>query len=161
MALGKMINIVQQIKAYDNQSEYTHTGIIVDPHGATLEALWTVKTQNLFDAYKGQKVLIVRNIHMTLPVFIAGLAKIRPHIGQWYPIHRLLLYLIGVAKWIHWDGIVCSELAAKFETGCAEYLGDDDASGFMRNHYGVNPNHLAGRWAISRFYQTVFEGIVE
>jgi hypothetical protein len=161
MALGMAINLIQKAKSVDNESTYTHTGIIMDIHGATLEALWTVKSQNLWDAYKGEKVLISRNINMSLPVFVAGIAKIREHIGQWYPAPRLLLHLIGLAKVIHWDRIVCSELTAKFEAGCAEYLGPDRAAGFMRNYYGVNPDNLVDRWQISRYYETVFEGVVE
>jgi hypothetical protein len=31
----------------------------------------------------------------------------------------------------------------------------------MRNHYGVNPDNLVDRWKISRYYETVFEGVVE
>ncbi|MFA7465187.1 MAG: hypothetical protein WCY54_09045 [Syntrophales bacterium] len=161
MALGKIINVIQTAKAVDNDSEYTHTGIIVDPHGATLEALWTVNSQNLWEAYKGKKVLIVRNTGMTPKVFAAGMEKIQGHIGQWYPAHRLILHVLHVAKWIHWDRIVCSELTAKFEAGCAEYLGEDKAAGFMRNYYGINPDDLVDRWKISRYYTTVFEGIAE
>lgn len=161
MALGFAINFVQKVKSVDNESEYTHTGIITDSSGATLEALWSVKSQNLWEAYRGQKMLIVRNIKMKDPVVAAGLAKISEHVGQWYPVPRLLLHLIGLGKWIHWDRVVCSELTAKFETGCAEYLGPDRASGFMRNHYGVNPDNLVDRWKISRYYQMIFEGIVE
>ena len=161
MALGKVINFVQKVKAVDNESAYSHTGIITDLCGSTLEALWTVSAQNLWEAYAGNKVLIVRNINMTLPTFFAGFAKIREHIGQWYPVPRMLLYVIGMAKWIHWDRVVCSELTAKFEEGCSEYMGPDKASGFMRNHYGVNPDNLVDRWQISRYYQTVFEGVIE
>jgi hypothetical protein len=161
MALGMAINFVQKAKSVDNESLYTHTGIITDPYGFTLEALWTVKQQNVWQAYKGEKVLIVRNVKMTLPIFFAGFAKIRDHIGQWYPAHRLLLQLLHVAKWIHWNRVICSELTAKFEAGCAEYLGPDRASGFMRNWYGVNPDDLKDRWKISRYYTTVFEGVVE
>jgi hypothetical protein len=158
MAMGKVINFVQAAKAVDNDSEYSHTGIITDPYGATIEALWTVKSQNLWEGYKGAKVLIVRNISMSIPLYVAGFNKIREHIGQWYPVPRLLLHLIGAAKWIHWDRVVCSELTAKFEAGCAESLGPDKTSGFMRNHYGVNPDNLVDRWKISRYYTTVFEG---
>lgn len=160
MALGMAINFVQRAKSVDNESTYTHSGIIIDPYGATLEALWTVKSQNLWDAYKGEKVLIVRNIYMNLAVYVAGFCKIRDHIGQWYPAPRLFLHLIGLGKWIHWDRVVCSELTAKFEAGCAEYLGPDKAAGFMRNHYGVNPDNLVDRWKISRYYETVFEGVI-
>lgn len=161
MALGMAINFVQKAKAADNESEYTHTGILTDPYGATLEALWTIKSQNLWEAYKGEKALIVRNVSMSLPIYVAGFAKIREHIGQLYPAPRLLLHLIGAAKWIHWDRVVCSELTAKFEAGCAEYLGLDRSYGFMRNWYGVNPDNLVDRWKISRYYETVFEGVIE
>jgi hypothetical protein len=161
MTLGMAINFVQKVKSVDNESSYTHTGIITDVHGATLEALWTIKSQNLWEAYKGEKALIVRNVAMTLPVAVAGFIKIREHVGQWYPVPRLLLHLIGAAKWIHWDRVVCSELTAKFEEGCAEYLGPDRASGFMRNHYGVNPDNLVDRWKISKYYEIMFEGMIE
>ena len=156
-----VINFVQKVKAVDNESGYSHTGIIMDFYGATLEALWTVKTQNIFDAYKGEKVLIVRNKNMTLPVFVAGIAKIKEHIGQWYPAPRLFFHLLGMGKFIHWDRVVCSELTAKFEAGCAEYIGPDRAHGYMRNYYGVNPDNLVDRWTISRYYETIFEGVVE
>ena len=161
MALGAMINLAQQVKAVDNESEYTHTGIILDTAGTTLEALWTIKSQNIWDAYRREKVLIVRNFAMTPEVYCAGVVKVREHIGQWYPVHRLLLHLLGAAKWIHWGRVVCSELTAKFEAGCAEFLGPDYAAGFLRNWYGVNPDNLVDRWRISRFYETVFEGVVE
>ena len=159
MALGCVINIIQKAKATDNESTYTHSGIITDPQGATLESLWTVKSQNLWEAYKGERVLIARNVNMDLGVYIAGMNKIKKHIGQWYPVHRLALHMIGLAKFIHWDRIVCSELTAKFETGCAEYAPDREM-GFLRNWYGVNPDNLTDRWKISRYYETIFEGVV-
>jgi len=161
MALGVAINFVQKAKAVDNESTYSHTGIITGADGATLEALWTIKSQNLWEAYKGDRVLVVRNINMNPELYAAGFEKIRPHVDQWYPAHRLLLHFLGLAKWVHWDRIVCSELTAKFETGCAEYLGEDKAAGFLRNYYGINPDNLVDRWKISRYYQTVFEGTVE
>jgi hypothetical protein len=159
-AFGNLINFIQKAKSVDDESLYTHTGIITDPYGTTLESSWRVTSQNLWEAQRGRRVLIVRNINMTLPVYTAGFNKIRKHIGQWYPVPRLLLHLVGLAKWIHWDMVVCSELTAKFETGCSEYLGPDKTSGFMRNHYGVNPDNLVDRWKISRYYTTVFEGVV-
>ena len=161
MALGMAINFVQAAGAVDNQSDFSHTGFITSVDASTLEALWTVKSQNIWDAYKGARVLIVRNINMTPDVYAAGFAKIKKHIGQWYPAHRLILHLLHLAKWVHWDRIVCSELTAKFETGCAEHLGPDVAAGFMRNYYGVNPDNLVDRWTISKYYNTVFEGVVE
>ena len=161
MALGMGINFVQKAKSVDNDSVFTHTGIITDSKGTTLEALWTVKGQNLWEAYEGERTLVVRNINMTPPVFEAGYEKIKKHIGQWYPAHRLLLHLLHVAKWVHWGRVVCSELTAKFETGCAEHFGPDKTSGFLRNYYGVNPDNLVDRWLISRYYTVIFDGIIE
>lgn len=162
MALGVAINLVQKAKSVDNQSEYTHTGIITGMDGATLEALWTVKSQNIWDAYQGKRTLIVRNINMNPAVFCAGYERVKKHIGQWYPFPRLAFHLLHVAKWVHWSHVVCSELTAKFEAGCAEYL---DAyspanTGFMRNWYGVNPDDLADRWRISKYYEIVYEGVL-
>ena len=157
---GALINLVQRARAADDESEYSHTGIITDSHGSTLEARLTVTSQNLWEAYAGAKVLVVRNICMNPRVYAAGFGKVRRHIGQWYPVHRLLLHALGVAKWVHWDRVVCSELTAKFETGCAEFLGPDRSAGFMRNHYGVNVDDLVDRWKISRYFDTVFEGVI-
>lgn len=162
MALGVAINIVQKATSVDNESTYTHAGIITEADGTTLESLWTVNSQNIWEAYSGEKVLIARNINMTPAVFAAGFAKIKKHIGQWYPVPRLFLHLLHIAKWVHWDHVVCSELVAKFETGCATFLADaDKTSGFLHNWYGVNPDDLTDRWRLGRYYDIVFEGIVD
>lgn len=163
MALGTAINFVQRAKSIDNESEYTHTGIITAADGTTLEALWTIRPQNIWEAYRGKKTFIARNINMNPAVFRAGYERVRKHIGQWYPFPRLLLHLLHVAKWVHWDRVVCSELTAKFEAGCAEYLDGimTEKTGFMRNWYGINPDDLSDRWCISRYYNIVFEGIID
>ncbi len=161
MALGAIINIVQAAKAVDNKSKATHAGIILESSGTSLESLWTVRSQNIWEAYKGKWILIVRNVNMTPDVYVAGLNKVKRHIGQWYPLPRLFLHFLGVAKWVHWSHVVCSELTAKFEVGCAEFLGPDRASGFLHNYYGINPDNLVDRWTESRYFETVFEGIVE
>ncbi len=158
--LGGLIRCVQKAKSVDGESTYNHTGIITDPNGATLEALWTIGSRNLWTHYAGERVLVVRNINMSPDVYAAGFNRIRRHIGQWYPVHRLALHLIGLAKFIHWDRIVCSEFTAKFEAGCAGFR-DGSEMGFLRRWYGVNPDDLADRWRISRYYRTVFEGIAQ
>lgn len=85
MALGKVINFVQKIQSQDKKSVYPHAGIVLDEEGTTLEALWTVKSQNLFKDYKGDQVLIVRWDKMDPERFKSGFEKIKPHIGQVYP----------------------------------------------------------------------------
>jgi hypothetical protein len=161
MALGAVINFVQRAKAKDDESAYTHTGIVLDSAGTTLEALWRVKQQNLWEAYRGERVLIVRNLAMTQEIFCAGKDAVSPYIGQWYPAHRLVLHLAGIAKWIHWKRLVCSELTAKFEAACAAFLGEDRTAGFLRNYYGITPDDLTDRWRMSRYYRIVFEGVLE
>lgn len=163
MALGAAINIVQRAKSIDNESLYTHAGIITTSAGRTLESLWTVSHQNLWDAYRGQKALIVRNVNMTPEVYLAGYAKIKKHIGQWYPFPRLILHMLHMAKWVHWNRVVCSELVAKFESGCAGFLAGRNVenNGFLLNWYGINPDDLSDRWCISRYYNIVFEGIID
>lgn len=159
MALGCLINLAQKVKSVDNESVYTHAGLIIDPQGTTLESLWTVKTQNLWTAYAGEKVLIVRNLNMNPGAYVAGMNKIKKHIGQWYPAHRLILHLAGLGKFIHWNRVVCSELVAKFETGCSESFNCGE-TGFLRNWYGVNPDNLVDRWKISRYYKYIYEGVI-
>lgn len=164
MWLGRIITFSQKIKAIDNEATYSHAGIIINEDGTTLEALWTVKSQNLWQAYQGQHILIVRNKYMSNSVFTAGYNKIKKHIGQIYPFHRLVFHLLGIAKFIHWRRLVCSELVAKFEAGCAEYLSQTlglDSKGFLRNWYGVNPDHLADRWLLSKYYDVVYQGIIQ
>jgi hypothetical protein len=162
MALGVAINIVQKAKSVDNESIYTHAGIITAADGSTLESTWTVSAKNIWEDYNGEKALIVRNVNMFPAVYAAGFAKIEKHIGQWYPAPRLFLHLLHCAKWVHWSHVVCSELVAKFEAGCEEYLENYGAAnyGFLRNWYGVNPDDLADRWRISKYYEIVFEGII-
>ncbi|MBW2600151.1 MAG: hypothetical protein JRC60_08815, partial [Deltaproteobacteria bacterium] len=74
MALGRAINFIQKIHAKDNQSEYSHAGIIIraGEQPISFEALWTNKRQDFYKAYKGKKVLIGRHKDMTLKLFDKG-----------------------------------------------------------------------------------------
>jgi hypothetical protein len=147
--LGAAINFLQRFwdTALDD-SEYCHNGIITRPTGETLEAVATVREQNLFDAYAGEEVLIVRHTAMTEGRFLTGMAKIAPNIGQWYPVHRLLLHLLRLAKYVHWRAVICSELVAKFLVG----------AGLRRSWYGVTPDNLTDQWKESKHYDIIFEG---
>jgi len=115
MALGKIINAVQWFWSTDNESRYTHAGIIVAEDGTTLESLWTVKNQNLWEAYAGERVIIGRYEKMTPEIFEKGMQAIAEHKGKIYPVLRLLLFGIPpVAKFLYIGLVVCSELTAKF-----------------------------------------------
>ena len=131
--LGNLINKVSSFYSVDNKSEYSHSGIITNTDGTILEASWTVQHNNLLETYEGKKVLVARHNEMTINKFNSGMKKIEEHIGQIYPFPRLLLHLIGLAKHVHWNRVVCSELCAKFLFG---------ADLFSYKYFGVTPDLL-------------------
>lgn len=154
-SLGKIINFVQKVKSKDNRSEYGHTGIILDSTGLTMEALNTISTQNIFSAYKGDKVIIARWHGMNKVRFMQGFESIMPHIGHTYPYYRLLMHFMGWGKYIHFDTPVCSELTAKFLISA----GATCLSG--QNYWGVNPDDLIDEWRVSKHFEIIFEGVIE
>jgi len=150
-ALGKCIRTIEWIKSHDNEASYNHTGIIVAESGRTVEALCTIKESNLFEGYRGQRVLIANWRYMTDSMFKCGYDAIKDRIGNWYPWPRLFLHAIGLSKFIHWKTPVCSELTARFL----------DAAGDRRNYWGINPDDLVDEWKISKHYDIIYEGVLE
>lgn len=153
-SLGKMINFIQRIKSHDNQSEYGHTGIIVKPDGATIEAVWSISSRDIFKDYKGSKVLIARFNKMTPEAYQKGFDAIKGHIGHTYPYYRLLMHFLGLGKFIHFSTPVCSELTQKFliSAGMTTITG--------KNYWGINPDDLVDEWRISDHVEVIFEGII-
>ncbi|MCP4627319.1 MAG: hypothetical protein GY850_27970, partial [bacterium] len=139
MALGKAIAAVETFWSADNHAQYGHAGIITSQTGNTLEALWTVKSQNLWKAYKGSKVLIGRNVDMGPSLFKHGMEGIRKHKGQLYPFWRLALCIVPpLSKYLKFSGkLVCSELTGKFlyEAGFSAW----------EQYHGLTPDHVADR----------------
>lgn len=158
MALGVAINGFQKIWSRDNKSEYSHAGIITSVKGETFEALYTIKSQNLFEAYAGTGVLIAR--YTGLPWnegyrINAAISEIKErHEGQWYPFWRLPFQIIPpLAKYLSWGGkfVVCSELVA-------EYL---HLVGARHAQYtGTNPDTLSDEWHRWKNFEIIFEGIL-
>lgn len=143
MWLGKAINAVQRFWDVDNRSHYGHAGLITDTAGATLEALWTVKRQNVWSAYNDTKggLLIGRCRDMTVDRCNKGMAAVEPFVGRRYPFHRLILHLLPpLSKYISTGRfLVCSEQVAFFLV----------AAGRLDFYKGVNPDYIAGmirRW---------------
>ena len=141
------INWFQKAKSTDNESHYNHAGIIVTGDGDTFEALTKIRFGSL-DAYKGKDVIIAKHKSMTREMFIEAWPEISKLNGKVYPYPRLFLHAIGLAKFIHWKYPVCSELVAKFEFEC----------GIRKNWWGINPDHLADEWRISKYYDVIYEG---
>jgi len=149
MALGRAINQIQKFWSSDNESEYSHSGIICNPKGITFESLWTIRYSKL-DAYAGKQVIIGRHFGMNQEAFDEGIRGIAKHEKQIYPFHRLLFHLFPpAAKYISSGGFpVCSELVCKFLC----------KAGLMPTWKGKNPDHVADMIHKWRTWEVVFEG---
>ena len=146
--LAACINGIQKVKSTDNESHYNHAGILVGDGGRTFEALWKIGYYDL-KQYKGYQMIIVKHTKMTDDLFNAAFPEIGKLNGKVYPVPRLFLHMVGLAKFIHWKYPVCSELVAKFEFEC----------GIRKNWWGINPDNLADEWRISKYYDVIFEGV--
>jgi len=114
MALGRAINAVQRYRSKDNKSQYSHALLITGPR-STYEALWTVKHQDFFNAYNGDRVLIARHDEMNLIRFVRGYKKVISRSGQIYPVHRFLFFLIHPPFLKYIPGpLTCGELVTEF-----------------------------------------------
>lgn len=152
--LGTLIKAAERVKSQDSEAKYSHAGVIIDPTGITLEALWTFKRQNLFEAYSGSDVVIARWKDMKLYNFCKGLEALKKCEGSWYPVHRLFLHLLGLGK-INVDRWrVCSEQTSYFQIVAigANKLTEGD------NPYGVTPDNLVDEWRQSKHCDVIFEG---
>lgn len=149
MWLGRVINWAQSWNAEDRTSEYSHAGIILNTEGKTLESLWTVKSQNLWEAYGGGQVLIVRPTELSANDKNTGLCAIKSHIGQFYPFYRCLLLLYPpLARRITFNRIVCSELVCK-------YLA---AAGMDVVWQGKTPDNIHDKVVDSKQWEIIYEG---
>ena len=153
--LGKIICEFEKLKSQDGEAEYGHTGIIQDANGKTAEAVWSIAEQNLFEAYSGKKVLIARWNRQTPEQVEKGLVYARKLLGRKYPYHRLILHMLGVARWVHiLKTPVCSEYTAAtlIEAGADLICGN--------NFWGVSPDYLADDWNHSKHFDVIYEGVL-
>lgn len=151
MALSRAINWAQRIWNKDSKSKYSHAGILTDANGATFEAIWTVKSQNLFDAYEGDQVLIARHESMAHERFLEGFNPLyKEQNGKIYPFYRLIFHIIPPLAKLSIGKLVCSELVAKFLKNV----------GLMDYYNGCNPDNLHDvvRW--HKGWKIIFEGIL-
>jgi len=151
MQLGEMIVAVEKIQAKDNGAVYGHSGIVTDSSGTTLEALWTVRGNDLL-AYTGQKVIIGRWHGMTPDAFEKGIESISDEIHETYPWWRLAMMALGLGKVETGKYGVCSEIVCKFLIGA----GFKDIGCWT----GQNPDNVAEIIENWRDVDIVFEGIL-
>lgn len=152
--LGAAICLAEKLKSPDGEADYGHTGIIQTVEGKTLEAVWKIQEQNLFEAYKGDRVLIARFAGSENAWSLRkGFEAVNPLKNRIYPFHRLFLHAIGLARWVHWlKTPVCSELTAMFliSAGVPMSCG--------KNYWGITPDNLVDEWRISKHFDIIFEG---
>jgi len=152
MTLGRAINTVQRFWSNDGESTYSHAGIIKTASGMTYEALWKIQSQNIYEAYRGNKVLIGRHTSMTMADYQLGMDAVYQYSGNWYPFHRIFMHMIPpLAKYVNTGRfMVCSELVDKFlfETG------------LCKRYRGRNPDHIADMIKQWREWDVVYEGVL-
>ena len=151
-----MINFLQCFWAKDNESKYSHAGLILDSDGTTLEALnkGTLESQNLFEIYQGQQIIIARYNNLTPEIHKVALVALKKEFGgEGYPFYRLLLHIFPPLAKLHFLGRgVCSEVVAY-------YLWQ--VMGRHKWWASTNPDTLADEWVRWRAYTVVYEGVLE
>lgn len=152
MALGRAINAVQTFWSADNDSEYSHAGIITSAAGDTFESLWTIKESHV-DKYIGKKVLIGRVACPRVYKVVAIKIVQDRYQGRLYPFWRLVFHLLPpLAKYISTgNNPVCSELMFAYilELGISR----------VGRWQGKNPDHAADFIKYADECEPVFEGI--
>lgn len=148
--LAGVINFCQRVWSWDSESKYNHAGIIIGENGETFESLGKIGRYDL-SQYEGQCIIIARHKDMDEQKFNHGFLKVKDLDGAIYPVLRLLLHFMRLAKYVHWKYPVCSELVGKFL----------NSAGLWRKWWGVTPDILADVWAISKYYDVVYEGPLE
>ncbi|MCK5615099.1 hypothetical protein KAR91_75245 [Candidatus Pacearchaeota archaeon] len=148
MMLGRAINFVQKLHSKDNQSKYSHAGIMLSPE-ISFEALWTNRKQDFYKAYAGTEVLVGRHKKMDSYLSHKGWHGIKKHEGKLYAGHRLFLFFIPfMAKYLSLGLAVCSELTMKFLC----------KAGLTGTWKGWNPDDVSDMIHKWREWEVIFEG---
>lgn len=147
--ISKAIIFLSKWVSLQNKAEYSHTGIILNTQGQTVEALYNGIKMSSLEAYKGKKIIIVRNTTATDERKEYAIGKVKELVGKHYPYHRIVLHAIGLGKLSPFNEIVCSEVGKWYQS-----LAMDDGSRW----YGYKPYRLVMDWRISKHYEIVYEG---
>lgn len=149
-AIAGTINAAQRFLSRDGKAEYNHALLIMDKTGKTYESLLRIDHYNLAQ-YVGCPVWIGRHKHMTRDRFKAGYQDVLQYDGKLYPFWRLPMHFLHLAQYIHWTYPVCSELVGLFL---------NKAGLFTSTGWGWSPDDLADLWDESKYYETIFKGIL-
>lgn len=150
--LGFLIKAAEKIMSKDFHADMSHSGLILNSKGDTWEILWRLKTQNFFEAYEGCNVLVVRYKKLKDVKHFKAIKDLSKHDGQIYPVHRFLLYLTGLARFVHWSRLVCSEFVAKY----LYYI-----NARHKHYWGTTPDILSEEFRNYKIYRIIFDGILK
>jgi hypothetical protein len=153
--LGSAIRKVEAIKSVSEIADYNHALIIQDSTGKTLESLWHIEEQNIFEYYKGSQMIIWRWKGMTPELYQKGIAAVMPFKGDLYPWYRLFWHLLGIAPFVHLRNVpVCSELYEQFILTCGAVMTEG------KNWWGTTPQEIVNEVRISKYFDVIFEGVI-
>jgi len=143
---------IETFNDIDGKAQMTHCGMIVSPVGKTFEALWTYRSQNIYQAYGGQPILIGRHRKMSqAKAHMACYYANERFGGEKYPAWKLPLFAIAPRLIKYLPGKpVCSELV--FWSLCRV--------GLIDHWKGVTPSYVADAIRRWREFQVVYEGIM-
>ena len=146
---SRIIRWFQSLWAKDGKVNYDHAAVAVSKD-MLFEA--TTPTIGLYDIgpehYLGSTVKVFRCKGMTFAKASEGRRHILTLSGMKYPVHRLFLFALRLARFIHWKRMVCSEVAAKFLTD----------AGFCDHWWGVDVDQLHDYMESDSRFVVVFEG---
>jgi hypothetical protein len=141
--LSWLIGFFQRL--WDKFGFWSHSGIIDDPEGNTVEALWHVQKSSL-KTYSGMHIIILRWKGMDIDAYNKGMLAIKPEIGEDYPWYRLFMFIVPKFAHLVATGkfLVCSEIDFKFIIGAGfnklnDGDGDDDYRGKTPDDVGTLP----------------------
>ena len=151
---GRCINSIQRFFSYDDNSTYSHSGIILNSDGDTFESKWFTREYNLFDQYEGKEVLITRYTKLNKKKFNNAIEIIKDkYLNQFYPVWRLIFFLIPpTAKYVNFGKVICSELVAHY----LHLIGARHPQ-----YYGTDVDRLSDEFNNWRIYKIVYKGKLE
>jgi hypothetical protein len=142
--------LVQGFNEVDCYAYYTHALTFLDSQGSTFEALWHYRSQNFFQAYASQDVMIGRPLTLDKTRFNVAVYQIRQELtGRRYPALRIPLFFLTprLLKYIPGKP-VCSELVGLGLRG----------GGVINFWKGITPSYIADMIRNWRNFELLYEG---
>jgi len=153
MWVGRAINFIQRFHSYDDDSKFSHAGIITDKRGTTFEISWLAKEYNLYERHAGRPLLVARYKNLDKDKFNDIYAQLKyKYNKQIYPVWRLFFFLFPpMPKYLSFGKVVCSEFTALY----AHLIG-------ARHKYymGTDVDRLADEFYNWKVYDVIYNDVL-